>query len=393
MPEGPALGVGAHDAGEGLRAHLALQRREGSRRAPVGAPADIGARLEPPARANDGGLVARRRPGRTDLHVRDVRPEQRPEQPAGSPGKELREVPADAGGVHDLLRRPGADALVEPRLLELVGGHHPLPPVVRHLVDGDLPEQDVVRLSRVDPGVDGGEGGVLHPARLHVDAHRGSHQREVRVGVRQPVTAPLLEGDLRCGEDLGRGPRPVGWDEQGQRHLRQTLAAEDVAHLHRPLPGGPGEVDDVVLVEAVGDGPVRVVGAASPEARRADHHRARDGERRVVVAEVGVELGVRVELVAVPARGAHAALRRHLQHADLREPLSEQGVLPEDAGTRGELRHARLPGELDRHLAVGRDRGGKGEGEDGLVARVAVIGPLPAKGGPNVGSVGQPRRA
>ena len=44
-------------------------------------------------------------------------------------------------------------------------------------------------------------------------------------------------------------------------------------------------------------------------------------------------------------------------------------------------------------MAVRWDGRGEGEGEDGLVGGVAVVGLLPAKGGTDVGAVGQPRRA
>src|SRR6185369_11992816 len=44
-------------------------------------------------------------------------------------------------------------------------------------------------------------------------------------------------------------------------------------------------------------------------------------------------------------------------------------------------------------LAVRRDRGGKGEGEDRLVAWIGTVGVFPAERGAHVGPVGEPRGA
>ena len=114
----------------------------------------------------------------------------------------------------------------------------------------------------------------------------------------------------------------------------------------------PREVVHVLLVVAMRRRAVAVVGARSrstpvaPTIQPSGH-----GQRHVVDAEVGEELGARVELVAVPARV--------LQDAELGEPLRDEEEVADGAGARERARHMRGPRDLDRRARARRDRFGQ----------------------------------
>jgi hypothetical protein len=94
----------------------------------------------------------------------------------------------------------------------------------------------------------------------------------------------------------------------------------------------PGEVVDVALLVGVRGRAVAVVDACGAHAGGADDEPPwqRDGD--AVLAEVGVELRVGVELVHVPAAGGAAAHPGRLVDGDLREPLPDQEVIAGIAG-------------------------------------------------------------
>ena len=103
---------------------------------------------------------------------------------------------------------------------------------------------------------------------------------------------------------------------------------------------GPREVVHVLGDEVQCLGAVAVVVLVAQHAGRADHPVARHGQRDVVDAEVGEELGGEMVLMAVP--------RAVLVHPDLREPLPDER---ERSGVAGARRDARQLGdELDVDL-------------------------------------------
>jgi hypothetical protein len=151
--------------------------------------------------------------------------------------------------------------------------------------------------------------------------------------------------------------------------------------------GGPGEIVDQRQLA----GPVRrgLVGGRRGEearlhavaldpfglgadARGPDVARVlrREIERDVVGAVVGEELGVRVELVAVPAVPA-------LVHAELREPLRDEEEALLVAGAATQARDPRLPFHGDRQALAGAHGLLQRHAEYGAVVLVPVLGRAP----------------
>ena len=99
--------------------------------------------------------------------------------------------------------------------------------------------------------------------------------------------------------------------------------------------------------------------------RGADHPALRDRQPDVVAAEVGEELGRRMELMAVPA-GV-------FEHADLGKPLRDEVEVADRAGARERARHARRPRDLDGDRFAGRDRAVERHLHHGPIVGVAVV--------------------
>ena len=98
---------------------------------------------------------------------------------------------------------------------------------------------------------------------------------------------------------------------------RKRRLDDDVVRI-----GCPREVVNVGLLVRVGGRAVAVRAHAFSLACGADDEGGRDGDVDGVRAEVGVELRVRVELVAVPPARLAPAHARRLVDAQLREPLA-----------------------------------------------------------------------
>jgi hypothetical protein len=171
----------------------------------------------------------------------------------------------------------------------------------------------------------------------------------------------------------------VGHDVEIARCLAAALTLQQQAHFHRGQrrmlerpreidvirAGRPREVVDVLAVERVGAGAVRVAGPGSLAAGRAEHERLRHGHAHVVDAEVREELGGGVELMRVPAG--------FLQHAQFRKPLGDEVVVVDIARARKRPWHLRAPLDLDLDRVAGPDRLWQRHREHGAVLCVAVV--------------------
>ncbi len=127
----------------------------------------------------------------------------------------------------------------------------------------------------------------------------------------------------------------------------------------------PREIVDVVLIVVMGRGAVRLVAAVAFGPGGADRPSLRDRQPDVVAAEVGKELGRRMELMAVPA-GV-------FEHADLGKPLRDEIEVADRAGARERARHARRPRDLDGDRFTGRDRAVERHFHHGAIVGVAVV--------------------
>ena len=148
--------------------------------------------------------------------------------------------------------------------------------------------------------------------------HRLHQQRDLDVGQRDFSNRPIEKrrrAFLLGRRDLAR---------RGER-----LARDDEVGV-----GGPREVVDVFLFVGIGRGAVRVLSLPGPLTRGADAERLRHGHLDGVASVVGVELGVGVELMAVPAAGFTAAAADRLVDGDLRKPLADEIEVPGVAGAR-----------------------------------------------------------
>src|SRR6185436_17935548 len=108
----------------------------------------------------------------------------------------------------------------------------------------------------------------------------------------------------------------LGLEQEPHVHRRQRRMFEAGAVLDVVGARGPGEVVDVILLEAMRRRAVAAVPTLALDAGRADDPSRRDGEPHIVAAEVGEELGRDVELMAIPAAV--------LEYADLGEPLRDE---------------------------------------------------------------------
>ena len=117
------------------------------------------------------------------------------------------------------------------------------------------------------------------------------------------------------------------------------------------------------------------------------------GHRHAVVAEVGVELRVGVELMAVPAAGRAAAPARRLVDPELGEPLADQRVVADVAGAREDARQLRREGDVEGD-ALARARPARGSATRATVRSSALpsSGASKRKRAREVGAVGERQR-
>src|SRR5690606_29289264 len=100
----------------------------------------------------------------------------------------------------------------------------------------------------------------------------------------------------------------------------------------------------------------------------------RYGDPDVVGAEVGVELAVGMELMAVPSGGFAPALAGRFPDADLREPLSDHGERVPVSGAGEDARQARLEDDLERDDLARAQRPAERNADDGAIVLVSVVG-------------------
>ena len=148
--------------------------------------------------------------------------------------------------------------------------------------------------------------------------------------------------------------------DRRQRRMLESCVSLDVIGARRPR-----EIVDILLVVLVRRRALGIVLARPFDPGRADNPSLRHGERDVIHAVVGEEFGGRVELMTVPALV--------LEHAQLREPLSDEEIIADHAGASDRPRHVGRPGELNRCGGAGRNRLGERDRHDGLIVGIAIV--------------------
>ena len=242
-------------------------------------------------------------------------------------GADLRDQPVFDDVAHAQDLGVAVRALVEPRLLELVGGQHPLKVLVAELVDRH--HLDVRRPGEgrklVEPvGTGGDERRVLHAAGLLGPARR-RHDRQLRIGEGAVVETepghrqarrphhPRHQTMLHHGHqqpDAHRRQLEFGGAQTEPRPGLRQPRRRDVApgfevrfhNLHEVRRrGAPGEVVDPF--GAVDHGPAPAVdgGVSHLDSGRAENPVLGDRHCHAVGTEIREELGGGVKLVAVPA--------------------------------------------------------------------------------------------
>ena len=129
----------------------------------------------------------------------------------------------------------------------------------------------------------------------------------------------------------------------------------------------------VSLLVDVGRRAVGIVVVLDLGAGGADDEARRDSDRDLEVAVVGVELGVRVVLVTVPAALLATAQARRLVDRELGEPLGDGEEIALVAGAREDLRDLGVEVDIDRDLPAGRYRRGERHPRHGAVVGVVVV--------------------
>ena len=280
-----------------------------------------------------------------------------------------------AAGAEDPIHRPpcnvGVDPFVEPRLLELVRGHDPVPVLMPEFVQGHLLGGGVE--AGHEPGHrDGEQHRVLHAAS---EAHRQVVDHQAGVGVRHEALAVVqqaLPGGLQDARRHAATVRLVHVEDLdrrgGVRALRHHLARHERVRV-----GDPGEV--VHVRGPVGHGPraVGIVAGGIRHAGRLDEIAAWHGQGDVEGPEVGEELGVAVERIDLPAGvGEDRRLREPLHHVVVLPPVTHAVEGPRQPG---------LPGHLDPRRLPRTDGGGQRDGHHRLVdgraaGQVGAVGSL-----------------
>jgi hypothetical protein len=257
----------------------------------------------------------------------------------------------------------GVQALVEPGLGGLVGGEHALEVLVAELVDGG--EDAAKALFEAEEGdprgrvedVGGGEEGRVFHALGALGGVGRVDDGDRGPGVGAEAGLHALEGGDEGLEVAGGVGEAIGLEELTDPYVLPHGGGLDEGGV-----GGPGEVVDHLgaVVEALAAVGGRIGG--DEDAAGADDHRLGDVEVDVVVAEVGVELGVEGEDVGTPDAVG-------LQNADLGEPLAEDVELVGVAGAGEDLGELGEEVELDDDALAGLDGCGEGDGgEGGVVA-------------------------
>ena len=205
-----------------------------------------------------------------------------------------------------------------------------------------------LRAARREPaGAAGEERRVLHAVGLALEGR--VDDRHVAVGIRAEPLAVALQrrlggGEVAIGLAAVLGPQQQAHLDRRQRRVRERPRR---GRCSRGSPstrsrGRPRRDSDASSMPSA----LSVRAVCRPVAPTTNGRG--DGDAHVVDAEVGVELGGRVELVRVPAR--------ILEHAQLREPLGDEVVVADVAGARERPRDLGRPLDLDLDRLVRLDR-------------------------------------
>ena len=166
----------------------------------------------------------------------------------------------DAIGIHRLGHHAcgcvGVESLVHPRVLELVGGHHRVPPLMPNLVGG-CALRKLCGVRREPARSTGDERRVLHP--VAVTLKRGIDDRDVAVRIgAEPLAVVLQRG---CGrvEVAVRLSAMLGEKSSRMSTGGSVGCSNRRVEVEKVRARGPGEVVDVVLLIAMGRGAVRIV--------------------------------------------------------------------------------------------------------------------------------------
>jgi len=253
----------------------------------------------------------------------------------------------------------GVDPFVQPGLFEFIGGDEVVPVIVAELMhDHHLQCADALRHAIGAPG--GDQGRVLHASRSG-SAAAGIDDSEIGIGVIAVLVLEPGDGDLGRLEVTRSHGGVVFLDEGADLHILTPAVEDDEIGA-----GGPGEIMDILGVEAVGDGGVGIIRGCMAEAGGADDIVPGHGDVHIVDPEIGIEFRIGVKLVAVP--GAVFV------DADLGEPLAGHDELFLDAGA-GHRRFGQFGGEGETEgdgLAGGKAPGEE-QAEHGFILGVAVV--------------------
>ena len=222
---------------------------------------------------------------------------------------------------------------------------------------------------------------VLHRFRAGAGGRVDDRETWVRVG-RQP--RPVEGEPLACGAKVAL-PRAavVGLEEEEDVDLREPLRGDGLLPHLEAGGEGEGEVVNVLGPGVDADAPGRLVRLLddAPGDRDLPLHLVGEQERDVVVAEVGEELGGRVERSASPTRFGRLG--------ELRVPLPREDEVVLPAGAEGAAREARLEIDLEDERFAGPDRPRERDAGERPVVGIAAGGGRERDPARQVGSVGE----
>ena len=202
---------------------------------------------------------------------------------------------------------------------------------------------------------------------LGVAAPRRVDDGDDGVGIGQIAPAVVREPRLHGLEvPVPDGP-VVGLQEEHDVDIRKAVRAERIAHDLEARAECEREVVDVLGGEVDAHEIAREVDLVFEDARSPDVPLVRrgHGNRDVVVAEVGEELGRGMELVRVPALVG--------RDPELREPLRAEQIIVLPAGARDRAGKLAFPVDPEDERLAGRDGPRQGDGNKRAVVRIPVV--------------------
>ena len=185
---------------------------------------------------------------------------------------EVAQLPAVVGEglVQHACGRVSVEAFIHPRVLEFVGRHHAVPPLMTGLVR-DRHLRRLPRARRDVAGAAGEEGRVLHAVGLALEG-RVNH-RGVAIRIRAEPLAVALQ--RRFGRREVAVFLSAVFRQKQEAHLdrREGRVRERPLQIDVVGAGRPREIVHVLLLVAVGRGPVAIVHATGLTSRGADDER------------------------------------------------------------------------------------------------------------------------